>query len=89
MGFRNPSKSYQFLPTVVLRTTLSTLNVHMITYCYTVCREGALRLMDGQNEREGRVELCHDNRWGTICDDLWGNLDAEVVCRQLGLSPVG
>ena len=41
--------------------------------------------MDGTEANEGRVEICLENEWGTICDDNWGALDARVVCRQLQL----
>lgn len=43
-----------------------------------------IRLMDGENKKEGRVELFINGQWGTICDDGWTDKDATVICRQLG-----
>ena len=41
-------------------------------------------MVGGATEYQGRVELCNSNAWGTVCDDLWGLPDGNVVCRQLG-----
>ena len=45
--------------------------------------------MGGANHTEGRVEICLNNEWGTVCDQMWDDINAGVVCRQLGLTSAG
>ena len=52
-------------------------------------QEGSLRLV-GWSSIAGRIEICHNGQWGTICADAvdkpWSEKNAQVACRALGYS---
>ena len=53
------------------------------------CVDGEVRLMNGETITEGRVEVCLEGHWGTVCINLWTTKNTDVVCGQLGLLSSG
>ena len=53
------------------------------------CAHGDVQLVGGTSQYEGRVEVCINNAWGTVCHNNWSNPDATVVCKQLGYATTG
>ena len=44
----------------------------------------SLRLVDGPDDKSGRVEIYHEGDWGTVCDRDFGGEEAQVICKSLG-----
>ena len=55
----------------------------------TDCFMGEIRLVGGDSEAEGTVEICFDSLWGLIDESGWTLNDARVVCEQLGYGTAG
>ena len=52
------------------------------------CYDGEVRLVRGESEGEGRLEVCNNRRWGSVCGTQWTNRHTAVVCRYLGFSDI-
>ena len=48
-----------------------------------------MRLVNGSTKQEGRLEVCYNGVWGSVCDEGWDSTDGHVVCQQLGYTRQG
>ena len=62
---------------------------HCLTDERTSCEGGDVRLRDGTDPSNGRVEICQHRTWGTVCSGEWDDNAARVVCGQLLYDPEG
>ena len=70
--------------------------IFIINFVYIVyyldqsnCTDGDVRLIDGYIKQEGRIEVCINQVWGSICNKGWDKTDAHIVCQQLGYPEQG
>ena len=60
-----------------------------ILYKTADCEEEEVRLQDGTDRSNGRVEVCHSGIWSSLCSDKWNLSDASVLCKQLEFESEG
>ena len=53
------------------------------------CKRGDIRLAGSSYSTIGRLEVCRNGTWGTVCSNSFDDKDASVVCKQLGYTPYG
>jgi len=76
------------LVVVVNPLLTSTNELHAFNSVPSNCTTGDVRLVNGRDEMEGRVEVCRSGVWGAIGNRKfffeWSYSNARVTCRQLG-----
>ena len=53
------------------------------------CADGDIKLLGGGSKKDGALQVCLDQRWGTVSGDGWTAVDTKVACRQLGFNSTG
>ena len=55
----------------------------------SLCEDGDVRLDTSDAIVGGRLDVCYDGIWGSVCNEMWTDIDAQVACNQLGLPSTG
>ena len=59
--------------------------MNVIYFIFTGTR---VKLVYGVNSSKGRIEIEHNNEWGTVCEHNFDESDARVICRMLDYDTV-
>lgn len=59
------------------------------TINFELCQSGDIRLTNGPIPSTGRLEVCVNQMWGTVCSTSWDSTDSKVACVQLGHQKIG
>ena len=71
-----------------MKATLPYTSIILIT-ATSDCSDGDVRLVNGSFATQGRLEVCSNGIWGSVCSTGFDPTDAYVVCNELGLGDAG
>ena len=63
-------------------------NIMIILHSSALCTDGEVRVVEGETEWEGRLEVCLSQRWGTVSSDGWSHTNTRVICSDLGYETI-
>ena len=66
----------------------ASVHQHVYLHLSVDCPEGSVRLENGMKTTEGRVEVCFNGHWATVCSDEFTLMDGQVICNQLGFEGI-
>ena len=80
-----PAELNMFFANKLLKCFLIILSADPGTTTDSACRLGMTRLVSSNttNPLEGRVEVCINRAWGTVCAEGFNDVDAQVVCNSI------
>jgi len=70
--------------TDVLLSRTSIIQFFVLCVNQALASRLTVRLVNGPSQYQGRLEVYHNGRWGTVCDDTFSDVDARVACNSLG-----
>lgn len=70
---------YVYMHTLTAKNSIEIVN----------CTNGEARLVDGPSANKGRLEVCNNQAWATVCSSGFGREESQVVCGQLGYQRYG
>ncbi|XP_060587613.1 deleted in malignant brain tumors 1 protein-like, partial [Ruditapes philippinarum] len=83
-SIKEVNKSVQWISSDIITVNQSVVKTgDMVDILGKIVKENKVRLVNGSNQYEGRLEVWHDGTWGTVCDDGFDVMSATVVCRML------
>ena len=82
--------SYSIITNTYVHFSYVSISTSAPVTAYANCTDGEVRLANGTTDQaagviDGRLEICYNHAWGTVCQNSFQSSEASVACSQMGL----